>query len=379
MNNVYITKISKFLPNNPISNTEIEDYLGYINHQPSKAKAIVLRNNGIKTRYYAIDKNQKSTHTNAQLTQNAIENLFDLPSEIKKIELLSCGTSTPDQLLPSHASMVHGLLKESGNMALNSATGVCNCSMNALNYAYLSIKAGIHQNAISTGSEKVSSWLIAEKFQGEVENLQKLEKNPIVAFNREFLRWMLSDGAGAFLLENQPNENQISLKIEFIDFYSYANELPTCMYAGGEKSSDQNLIPWADFSPEQWRNNSIFSIKQDTQLLSEYILKKGALSLKNSLEKHQISPNEIHHILAHISSNFFEKPLKKELENLNIHFSEEKWFFNLSKIGNVGSASIYLALEEIFNSNQLKKGEKILLCVPESARFSYSIALLSVC
>ena len=27
------------------------------------------------------------------------------------IELLACATSSPDQMLPSHASMVHGLLK----------------------------------------------------------------------------------------------------------------------------------------------------------------------------------------------------------------------------------------------------------------------------
>jgi len=67
INEVYINNISKFLPNNPISNDEMEDYLGLINHKISKSKNIVLRNNGIKCRYYAIDKNG-----------NVTENLYTL-------------------------------------------------------------------------------------------------------------------------------------------------------------------------------------------------------------------------------------------------------------------------------------------------------------
>ena len=45
LNKVYITNTSVFLPNNPISNNEMESYLGLINQNPSKSKGIVLRNN----------------------------------------------------------------------------------------------------------------------------------------------------------------------------------------------------------------------------------------------------------------------------------------------------------------------------------------------
>ncbi|HLU51735.1 MAG TPA: hypothetical protein VKZ42_06180, partial [Flavobacteriaceae bacterium] len=61
MFDVYITRTSKYLPNNSISNEEIESYLGYINDKTSKAKNVVLRNNGIKSRYYALDKEGKAT------------------------------------------------------------------------------------------------------------------------------------------------------------------------------------------------------------------------------------------------------------------------------------------------------------------------------
>ena len=110
LKNVYITKSAKFLPNKPISNDEMEDYLGKINGVPSKARRVVLRNNGILTRYYALDQNQNFTHNNAELTKNAIESLFDENFEKEQLEILSCGTSTPDQLLPSHAASPAGML-----------------------------------------------------------------------------------------------------------------------------------------------------------------------------------------------------------------------------------------------------------------------------
>ena len=76
MNEVYITKAAKFLPNEPVSNDEMEDYLGLIHKNHSKSKRIVLRNNGIKSRYYAMDKNGKPTHTNSQMASLAIRGLF---------------------------------------------------------------------------------------------------------------------------------------------------------------------------------------------------------------------------------------------------------------------------------------------------------------
>lgn len=66
------------------------------------------------------------------------------------------------------------------------------------------------------------------------------------------------------------------------------------------------------------------------------------------------------------------------MEKAGIPCQREKWFTNLTQVGNIGSASIYLILEELFNSGKLKTGEKIYLFVPESGRFSYTTALLTV-
>jgi 3-oxoacyl-[acyl-carrier-protein] synthase-3 len=377
MFDVYITKSGKYLPNQAISNDEMENYLGLINEATSKARRIILRNNKIVSRYYAIDKYGNSTHSNAELTKNAITELFDQSFTAQDMELLSCGTSTPDVFLPSHAAMVHGLLKNK-SVELNSSTGVCCAGMNSLKFGYLSVKSGNTKNAVCTGSEKVSTWMKSEKYEQEVVNLKHLEEQPIVAFKKDFLRWMLSDGAAAFLLENEP-KGEISLKIEWMEAFSYAYELEACMYAGGDKLENGELKPWSDYHPEEWLNESIFSIKQDVKLLDKNILIKGAQSMKEALDKNKVSADQIDYFLPHVSSHYFVEGLKKSFAENGMIIPSEKWFMNLAQVGNVGSASIYLALNELMNSGKLKKGDKILLSVPESGRFSYAYAYLTVC
>ena len=374
---VYITKTGKYLPNEAISNDEMEDYLGLINEVASKARRIILRNNKIVSRYYALDKDGNSTHNNAELTRNAIAELFDNSFSAQDLELLSCGTSTPDNFLPSHAAMVHGLLRNK-SVELNSSTGVCCAGMNSLKFGYLSIKSGNTKNAVCTGSERVSTWTTAEKYEHEVINLKNLEEQPIIAFKKDFLRWMLSDGAGAFLLENKP-KGPISLKIEWMDAYSYAYELEACMYAGGDKLESGEIKPWSDYHPDQWLKESIFSIKQDVKLLDEFILVKGAESMHSALKKNSITADQIDYFLPHVSSHYFVDGLKKALDSKGMVLPKEKWFMNLTRVGNVGSASIYLALDELMTSGKLKKGDRILLSVPESGRFSFAYAYLTVC
>ena len=374
---VYITKAGKYLPNKAVLNDEMEGFLGLINQATSKARRIILRNNKITSRYYAVDSEGKSTHTNAELTKNAIQELFDENFSGDDVELISCGTSTPDIFLPSHAAMVHGLLKNK-SVELNSSTGVCCAGMNSLKFGFLSIKSGSTKNAVCTGSERVSTWMMAEKFEQEAVNLKSLEAQPIIAFKKDFLRWMLSDGAGAFLLEDKPR-GAISLKIEWMEAYSYAHELETCMYAGGEKLEDGSIKAWSDYNPDEWLKQSIFSIKQDVKLLDANILDKGAQSMAEALAKNNILADQIDYFLPHVSSHYFVEGLHKSLAERGMDIPMEKWFMNLARVGNVGSASIYLAVEELMNSGKLKKGDKVLLSVPESGRFSYAYAYLTVC
>jgi 3-oxoacyl-[acyl-carrier-protein] synthase-3 len=220
--------------------------------------------------------------------------------------------------------------------------------------------------------------MLADKFESEVVNLKSLEEQPIIAFKKDFLRWMLSDGAAAFLLENKP-KGDYPLRIEWMEAYSYAYELEACMYAGGDKLENGDIKPWSDYKSSEWLTQSVFSIKQDVKILDKNILEKGAESMKAAMDKNNIKPEDITYFLPHVSSHYFVAGLYKSLAEKGIEVPMEKWFMNLKSVGNVGSASIYLMLEELMNSGKLKKGDKVLLSVPESGRFSYAYAYLTVC
>jgi 3-oxoacyl-[acyl-carrier-protein] synthase-3 len=378
--NIYINDIAVFLPNEPVSNKEIETILGQVNEQKSKAKAIILRSNKIKTRYYAINKTTKEvSHTNAEMTAAAIKKLSLYSDNHSKVQLLACGTSTPDQLIPNHALMVQGELSGEPCEVI-SISGVCLSGVSALKYAYLSIMSGETETAICTGSETASTHLRAQNYSPEINAKIKLLKKKLdIAFEKDFLRWMLSDGAGAFAISNKPNLDKFSLKIKWIYQKSYANEAETCMYAGAIKNTDGSLKIWPHLSQQEWLDESVFSVKQDVKVLHEGLAEYTVIKPMNELmSKGMLNPDEIDYFLPHYSSDFFKDKLHETMLSINCEIPQEKWFTNLSSKGNTGSASIYIMLEELFKSNKLKKGDIILCYVPESARFSVGLFKLKV-
>jgi 3-oxoacyl-[acyl-carrier-protein] synthase III len=380
LSEVYITNTSAFLPNDPVSNDEMESYLGFIDDKPSKSRKIVLRNNGIKTRYYALTREGKPTHTNAQMTALAVRSLFaKAPERIRGMDLLSCGTSSPDQMMPSHGVMTHGWLPESNAIEVVSPSGVCCAGMHAFKYAYLAVKTGDARLAVATGSERFSGSLVSQVFEEETHKLAELQKNPFIGFEKEFLRWMLSDGASAFLLSDKMNGTGFSLRVDWIEGVSYANEMEVCMYMASEKLADGTLKSYLDFTPEEIMSKSILSIKQDIKLLSDNIVPLGGKRITEIFEKKGLSPDEVDYFLPHISSDYFKSKIFDIMEFYGKGIPYEKWFINLSSMGNVGAASAYLMVHELFHSGRLKKGQKILILVPESGRFSYMYAMLTVC
>ena len=82
--------------------------------------------------------------------------------------------------------------------------------------------------------------------------------------------------------------------------------------------------------------------------------------------------------MCHYSSHFFRNQIIDLLERAEAMIPEHKWFTNLYTRGNTGCASIYLMLEELFNSGKLRSGEKICCFVPESAGFTTAYMMLTV-
>ncbi|MFH0709580.1 MAG: beta-ketoacyl-ACP synthase III [Pseudomonadota bacterium] len=379
MNNVYITKMTAFLPNDPVTNDQIEEVLGAVGGVKSRAKNIVLRSNGIKTRHYILDpKTRQPLFTNASMTAYAIRALEDETFSLDEIGCLACGTTSPDHLMPNHALMTQGELGLHACEAI-ATSGICLSGITAMKYAYMTVASGEHTSAVSTGSEIASMVMRAEMFTCDAQDSEIIEKRPEIAFGKDFLRWMLSDGAGCALLQNIPNKTGLSLKIQWIDILSYAGEMPTCMVSGALQDNEGNYQPWRELDPSFWREKTVFAVEQDVKLLNENIVHYTVEKpLQSIIKKRNLRADEIDYFLPHYSSEYFRDKMALGLEKVGFAIPSEKWFTNLTQKGNTGSASIYIILEELFNSGKLQIGEKILCFIPESGRFSTAFMLLEV-
>ncbi len=375
---VFINGVAAFLPGAPFGNEDLGRVLGPTSKRGARAKEIVLKKNGIKTRHYAVDpETGTATFTNAMLAAEAIRALVrEQRVSLEEVDLLACGTTCADQLLPSHGSMVHGELGSHVCEVITTA-GVCCSSVAALKYAYLSLLSGDKSRAVVTGSEISSKFMRASRF-GQ-ERLEDLLERPIFQFEQEFLRWMLSDGAGAVLLERSPSKSGLSMRVDWIELLSYANELPVCMYGGAKKSEDQSLISWMDFSRQELMDRQVMNISQDSRLLEKFITDYSVNhALRDIRYRRSLRSHEIDWFVPHYSSDFFRSKLFTHLQQIEFEIPFSKWFTTLESRGNVGSASLFVYLNDLCRSGMLQPGQKILCFVPESSRFTICYMQLTV-
>lgn len=381
---VFINDVSAFLPNEPVTNDAIEDVLGKVNGIGSKAKRIVLNSNQIRQRYYALNpESGRLTHTNARLTAEAIRKLRPYAGFTPDhIQCLCCGTTSPDLMFPGHALMVQGELGLEACEAVTTS-GICISGMTAFKYAFMNVAAGLCANAVAAGSELASSYMRARFLTPFYKETTDLETRPERAFDADFLRWMLSDGAGAAFLspEKNPEKNRdgLSLKVDWVEVISFAGRLETCMYAGGVKQADGSVSGWRDIeaiSPESMPHR--FSVRQDIKLLDRKIVQTMGSALSSVIRKRALRPDAVDWFLPHYSSDYFRPKFYAEMQRIGFEIPYGRWFSNLSEKGNTGSAAIYIIIEELLHSGRLEPGQKLLCFIPESGRFSHAFVGLTV-
>lgn len=376
----YVTGWGVCLPNAPIDNEQIEQVLRPLQWQSAAVKRRVLMNNGITTRHYAIDPSTgKVTHTNAKMTADAIRSLCrNCGFSTADIQCLACGSSSADQIIPSHASMVHAELGCPPCEVIGTS-GVCCSGVSALKYGFLNVVAGGCDNAVVTGSELASPSMRASHFEPQVRlNKRDDENHPLLPFSNEFLRWMLSDGAGALLIATSPHDDAPSLRIDWVDIASFANESDVCMYFGLRKHEDGTTESYrtVDDEAELFRGGFL-SLSQDVRVLNDRMPALMRVAIRRMIQKRQLVSDDVDWLLPHYSSQWFRQPLYAGLAELGFEIPWSRWFTNLSSKGNTGSAAMYIMLEELMSSGRARPGQRILCMVPESSRMLFGFMHLT--
>jgi 3-oxoacyl-[acyl-carrier-protein] synthase III len=365
---VFITGCGAFLPGEPVDGDQAERLLGCVDGRPSRFKGRVLAANGITTRHYALDADGRTTMLNEELAARAVlAALGERGITPADVGMLAAGTTQGDVLVPGFASMVHGRLG-GGPLETLSAGGVCCSGVAAFKAAVASVRLGEHPVAVAVGSELVSRSLKASRYEGG--------ERP--GFDAEFLRWMLSDGAGAVVLESEPRPAGMSLRVDWVHLASYAHEHPTCMYAGtreprspgaGATWLDQPTIAGAEAA-------GMLHLRQDTRALPG-LVELGVAELARLTLRGLVDPARVDHLLCHYSSEHFRPEIHRLLEATGLAIPGERWFTNLATRGNTGAASIFVMLEECWRTGRFRPGERVLLMVPESGRFTVAFAHLT--
>ncbi len=360
----YITGVGSYLPGDPVGNDEIESYLGSTNGSP-RIRERMLRANGIEKRHYAIDTEGNTLMLNEELAERAIRSaLSGAGLTPRDVQMLATGTTQGDLAVPGFASMVHGRLG-GGPMEILSAGGVCCSGVAALRAVEDTVRLGRHRVGVAVGSELVSRTLRASRMDG-------------AGFDAEFLRYMLSDGAGAVVVENTPAREGLSLRIDWSHLVSHAHRFDVCMYAGAAAPDQVSAgSTWQDQpTPADAHQAGMLNLRQDIGVLGN-IVALGVEEYVGLVRGGRIEPTEVDHLLAHYSSEYFRPDIVRLMGEAGLMIPEEKWFTNLATKGNTGAASIFVMLEEAFNGGCFSPGDRILLMVPESGRFSVAFVHLT--
>lgn len=374
LRDAYITGSGVFLPGDPVGNDRIEDFIGRIGGRPSSIGQRALRWNGIKTRHYALMPEGLPLHSNASMSARAVEAaLAQAGLGREDLTLLATATTQGDFIVPGHASAVHGELG-GAPLELASFQSVCASSLMALKAASASVRLGEHRCAATVASEFSSRWFRPHFYEGTA----LLDSKGRLGMEADFLRFTLSDGAGALVVEGAPPKDRPSLRIDWIDLTSLAGAFDPCMWAGATLEGRASMKQaWSHEGPVAAHANGAIALLQDFNLLKTIIRAWVGVYLEK-VDRGRIVPGKVDWLLFHYSARSLRREIVDILQSTWAMIPEEKWFTTLPDTGNIGSASIWVMLDALWKSGKVKPGQRILCVVPESGRAMVGFVMLEM-
>lgn len=374
LDDVFITGCGAILPNAPVSNPDIENHIGRVGGRASAMGRRALSWNGVKARHYALDAAGVPTHSNAGMCAQAISAaLDDARLERRDLGFLAAATTQGDYLVPGHAATVHG---ELGGPPLEIASfqSVCGSSLMAAKAAWQAVRTGEHAVAAACAGEFSSRWFRPAFYEGTA----LVDDRGRLAPQADILRFTLSDGAGAVVMESRPRRGGLSLRVDFIDLVSLAGAFTPCMWAGaalGDRA--EAMATWSHAGPAAAHAAGAVALLQDFDLLKQVIRAWVGVYL-DKVDQGRIVPDEVDWLLCHYSAESLRQEIVSLLEKTAGMIPRDKWFSNLASVGNVGAASIWVMLEEFMRSGRPRPGQKVLCVVPESGRAFVGFMMLEV-
>ena len=354
--NCYITGTGSFLPGDAIPNEAIPEFMGELpDEAPVRRK--ILRMNGIKSRHYALDRDQTPTHDVYEMAALAARHC--LGGSAGNFSYLSAGSTNIPLLGPGLSSILHSRLADhgliDGELEINSNSGICTSSAQALVNACRAVASGDHSDALCIGVERPTDLLkssIVRPPDDRDQHPSKLTSSRW--FMTVFLRSMLSDGAGAVLIQDRPASGRISYRVNWSYSRSFAHETPLCMTL-----ESRSML-----------------LSQDVGVLAAHMKPCVDKLMRGAMARHNESLADYRIVLPHLSSFFFKGYMLDVLTELGQGTPVDYWT-NLETAGNTGAASIFIMLDQYTRHHSPDHGDKVLLFIPESGQFNFVVISLT--
>ncbi|GAA0077939.1 ketoacyl-ACP synthase III [Clostridium sp. CTA-5] len=319
--NIKIGGIGAYLPELVVTNDRISEFV-------TTNDEWIVERTGIKER--RISEGENTSQIAIKASSVALKRAGIKGEDL---DLIIVATITPDMFMPSVACLVQKELN-ADNAAAFDINVACSGFVYALETANSLMKSLNYKNALVIGAETLSK---------------------VVDWTDRSTCILFGDGAGAAVLVKDEKKGIINsyLKTE-------------------GKKGDSLTIGALEFNTPFTKEKS--ETKQYVEMNGREVFKFATSAIIKAidgvLENTDVSLNDIKYIVPHQANVRILDYVARKL-NLDIN----KFYLNLDKVGNTSSASVPLALNEMYEKNMLNDGDKILL-VAFGGGLSYGATLV---
>jgi len=293
----------------------------------------IVQRTGIKERRIAGE--GESTATLA--TQAGRRALAAAEIEPKDLDLIVCGTITPEMHFPSTACFVAAALGLNSTPAFD-VSAACSGFLYALETGANYIKTGRYKNILVIGAETLSR---------------------ITDYKDRASCILFGDGAGAVVLRRDNDANR--------------GLIYSSLHADGTGWESLHCKPGSRFPIDE---ALVAEGKQFMQIKGREVYKfavsKFELMIEDALRKCELTVDQVKLVIPHQSNR---RIIDSATEKLGL--PPEKVFVNIEKYGNTSAASVPIALDEAWRSGRIARGD-VLVMVAFGAGLTWSNAVVRV-
>lgn len=356
MAEVWVLGSGSFLPGEPIPHAEIDRVLGPIPGAPPAIAAWMARTGPLMGEllelehvHYAIDPVSRAfTEDNVSMAVKAARAALAAAGlEPGDIDLLCYGSAHQDQMPTASARIQAALgIPRCEELAIHAN---CTSAYKALYLAHQLIRAGRNRRALVLSASMASSEL-----RGEYYNPEKLDKESL------FLRWFLSDGAGAVVLGADPGP----LRVEASYIESLAGEKPSLMFNGR---------PALWLNPlDEYRSGAHHLKQRFRNALATDIFQEAGGSvffngLRRMIAREGLCLDRVRHFQVNMPTRHIVDSIAAEVAGLGLPRSV--LYTGLDKLGYAGPPAALIGLDDILRRAPLAPGDRVLSFVTEVSHF----------